>query len=276
MGFLGFFNYSKAGPGVDKNAPKKKRFFFFWELYFRKFWKLLQLNLLFLLFCLPIVTIGPAIAGMTYVLRQFALEKPVFLFSDFWTAFKSNWKQGVLLSLIQGVVYFLIGVADYYYFTQAIGQSWLRYIPLGVAVLVTAVILFMSFYPYLMAVTVELPIQHIIKNSFIFAFLGAKTNFITLFWVLLLVVLQALFFPLTLPIIVSIGLSTICFITVYNSYPYLQRYIIEPQQVNENEDEEDEDEEDEDGDEPIFTDIGSAERPAEMPKKSSGGGKVIR
>ena len=34
----------KEGPGVSKDAPEKKRFFLFFELYFRKFWKMIELN----------------------------------------------------------------------------------------------------------------------------------------------------------------------------------------------------------------------------------------
>ena len=37
-----FGDYTKAGPGVEKNAPQKKPFFRFIELYFRKFWKLID------------------------------------------------------------------------------------------------------------------------------------------------------------------------------------------------------------------------------------------
>lgn len=36
------YNYSKAGPGVDKNAPRKKGVFLFFELLGRKFFKLMQ------------------------------------------------------------------------------------------------------------------------------------------------------------------------------------------------------------------------------------------
>ena len=96
----GLFNYSKPGPGVDKNGPKKKRFFYFLELFGRKFWKLLELNLLYLLCCIPVVTIGPATCGLVYILRNFANEKPVFMVSDFFDAFKSNFKQGFVLGLL--------------------------------------------------------------------------------------------------------------------------------------------------------------------------------
>ena len=59
MGLISnMFNYSKPGPGVEKEEQQKRRFFLFFELFFRKFWKLIQLNLLYLLFWIP-----PLIAG---------------------------------------------------------------------------------------------------------------------------------------------------------------------------------------------------------------------
>ena len=273
MAFFGLFNYSKPGPGVDKNGPKKKRFFLFFELYFRKFWKMIQLNLLFLVCCIPIVTIGPAIAGMTYVLRNFATEKPTFLVSDFFDAFKSNWKQGFGLSVIFAAISAIAGVSFFWYFANS-ARSWLMLIPLGLCILFCLVLLFMQFYVYLMAVTVELKLKYIIKNSFIFAFLGAKTNLITAFFVLLIAVPCALFFPITIPVIVLLAFSTIGFIAVFNSYPYIIKYIVEPheQQLREERGEDDDDEEEDEDDEPIFTDIGTQEVPMQPTGKSSGKG----
>ncbi|MGI5893218.1 MAG: YesL family protein [Candidatus Merdivicinus sp.] len=270
MAFFGLFNYSKPGPGVDKNAPKKKRFFLFFELFFRKFWKLVQLNLLFLLFCIPIVTIGPAICGMTYVLRNFAMEKPTFLFSDFWDAFKNNWKQGFGLWLIFSVVSIIAGISFFWYFVNS--NSYAMLIPFGLCILLCLILMFMQFYVYLMAVTVELKLQYILKNSLIFAFLGLKTNLITAFFVLLIAVPTALFFPLTIPILLFLAFSVIGFIVVFNSYPYIIKYIVEPHEQQMHSEDEDEDEDEEDEDDVIFTDIGSEERPVQ-PTKGAGQGK---
>lgn len=271
MAFFGLFNYSKPGPGVDKNGPKKKRFFLFFELYFRKFWKMIELNLLFLVCCIPIVTIGPAIAGMTYVLRNYALEKPTFMVSDFFDAFKSNWKQGFGLFTIFAAISVLAGVSFFWYFANST-RSWLMLIPLGLCILLCLVLLFMQFYVYLMAVTVELKLKYIIKNAFIFAFLGAKTNLITAFFVLLIAVPCTLFFPITVPVLVLLAFSTIGFIAVFNSYPYIVKYIVEPQEQQLRAERGEDDEEEDEDDEPIFTDIGSQEVP--MQKKESGGNKT--
>lgn len=48
MGLFGG-RYNKPGKGVDKNAPKKKGFFLFWEIIARKFTKFLQANFMYAL-----------------------------------------------------------------------------------------------------------------------------------------------------------------------------------------------------------------------------------
>ena len=54
---MGLFknNYERAGSGIAKNAPKKKGFFRYMEIFGRKFWKLTELNLLCSLFFLPVL-----------------------------------------------------------------------------------------------------------------------------------------------------------------------------------------------------------------------------
>ena len=98
-GFLGMGNFQKPGKGVKKEEPEKKRFFQFFDLFFRKITRLIQLNLLYLLFCIPIITIGPATAAMTKILRYYVEEKPVFLCSEFWAAFKENFVYSVFCKL---------------------------------------------------------------------------------------------------------------------------------------------------------------------------------
>ena len=52
-----FFNYNKPGPGVDKNAPKKKGIFRYFEIFGRKLGKLIQLNMLYFLCSLPMLLV---------------------------------------------------------------------------------------------------------------------------------------------------------------------------------------------------------------------------
>ncbi len=52
-GFFGFFDYSKPGKGVKKDEPQKKGIARFFELFFRKFWNYMKLNMLYLLTSVP-------------------------------------------------------------------------------------------------------------------------------------------------------------------------------------------------------------------------------
>ena len=114
-GFLGMFDYNKPGPGVSKDAPKKKSFFVFWDIYLRKFWKLIIANLLYVLVSLPVVTGGLAQAGLTFVTRNYVREKHVFLPSDFLDTIKKNWKQALAVGILE-LLFGVILVYDIYFF----------------------------------------------------------------------------------------------------------------------------------------------------------------
>lgn len=53
MKIFNMVHFTKEGKGVDKDAPPKKPFFRFFDIFFRKFYKLMRLNFLFIIFNLP-------------------------------------------------------------------------------------------------------------------------------------------------------------------------------------------------------------------------------
>ncbi|MDL2288964.1 hypothetical protein LJC32_06295 [Oscillospiraceae bacterium OttesenSCG-928-F05] len=60
MGWFGI-NYSKPGKGVDPNAPEKNAFFTFFELYGRRFVRLMGVNILYFLCIFPLFSYGYAL-----------------------------------------------------------------------------------------------------------------------------------------------------------------------------------------------------------------------
>ena len=98
---MGFFNanFEKEGKGVSKDI-QAPRFILFFQIIGRRFWDLILLNLLYILFCIPIVTIGPATAAMTKILRNYARQEHAFLWADFIETFKANWKQAAIFGAI--------------------------------------------------------------------------------------------------------------------------------------------------------------------------------
>ncbi|MEG0693037.1 MAG: DUF624 domain-containing protein [Oscillospiraceae bacterium] len=264
MGFLGFGNYAKPGKGVKKGENEKKRIFQFTELYFRKFSKLIQLNLLYVIFCLPSIVIGfaaiylvgtvfessavfsilttiigivaigftgPATAAMMRIARYFVEEKPVFLMSDFLKAFKENFKPALVVGLMNaGLIYIIFQSFTFYYAKTMVSSGWF-WVPLMLILFIAFLAIMTNFYTYLAMVSVDLNLKGLIKNCISFAFLGAKTNFITLFFVLLILVPCIWYFPITVPIFLIIAFSTVAIIVAFNSFQYIYKYSIRPYYV---------------------------------------------
>ena len=62
--------------------------------------KLLKLNFLWLLFSLPIVTIGASTAAAFSVTLKMVDEREGYIAKQFWTAFQGNLKQGIPTGLL--------------------------------------------------------------------------------------------------------------------------------------------------------------------------------
>ena len=91
---------------------------------------------------------------------------------------------------------------------------------------------FMRNYMYLILVTFKLSIFKILKNSFIFAFLGIKRNLAALLGIVVVCFINVYLFVwiplvgLTLPLIITT--STLFFIGAYAAYPVIKKYMITP------------------------------------------------
>lgn len=278
MGLFGS-NYEQAGRGIAKDAPKKKNFFVFWELYFRYSWKLIKLNLLTFIFCIPIVTIGPAIAGMTRVLRNLSMDKNAYVFHDFWKGFTQNWKQALPVGIVDIVflISALLGLEIYPQMRDAAETGGSIYIVMCVISISFALTIFMmNFYIFPMIVSTNLSLKNIIKNGFYLACLELKKNFITLVIVMAVIALLiAMTFVtlFTLLLVPTWVITFIGFIIVFNSYPKVQKYVINPYYEERGMDNPEFDYlKPLSAEESIFTDMGGKEAPIESKKKK---GKII-
>ena len=147
MGFFGFLDFTKEGPGISKDAPKKKAFFAFFETFFRNFFKFFSLNLALVIMSLPILTHGLAFAGLTNVTRNIARDKHSFGLSDFFSTIRKNWKQALAVGIINSVVLYILIFAIRFYNAEHIAtQSTLSFIGLVLSVSFLIIFAIMNFY----------------------------------------------------------------------------------------------------------------------------------
>ena len=119
----------------------------------------------YLLIMAPCVAItGPFNAGVTYVLRNWARDEHSFVLSDFKDALKANWKQSLVVSIIDGVLPFLMYTCWRFY-GGMLSNSMLYIVPTALVLLVTIVWTLSSMLAYPMLITYDLKIMDVIRNS---------------------------------------------------------------------------------------------------------------
>lgn len=213
-GLFGMFNQQKEGPGVDKDAPPEPRAVIFFKVIGRKFWNLISINLLYFIFnlpaipalmaammfafpetisesplmdiltrfalgtfllCVPVVAVGPAQSGMTYILRNYSREEHAFIWMDFKDAAKKNFKQSLIISTIDFLALIVLCIAINFYLRYPDGGMMMKIIA---GFVITAFLIFtmMHIYIYPMLVTFNLKLKDIYKNALIFALIKFIPN----------------------------------------------------------------------------------------------------
>lgn len=237
-GFFGLFNYEKAGPGISKNAPKKKTFLIFFETFFRNFWKFITINLVYSLISIPVITNGFAAAGLTNVTRNIARDKHSFGLSDFFETIKKNWKQALIAGIVNTLVYIIL-IFDLIFFYTNQNNGIIYTIGLGISLSILMIFLMMNFYIWTLMITFKFSIKQIYKNSFKFVIINFKNNLLCglsiLLSLALYVIIPILFFDYFI-IILSFEILIFSFtfpayqylMTQYYVFPSIKKYIIDP------------------------------------------------
>ena len=216
----------------------------------------------FALTLLAVFTFGIVNACIAYVMRNIVKGDSTTLISDIKYCIKRNWKQALLLGIIDIVMIAVIAYDVMFFFLS--GSGIVASFLFGMMLIVAMLYIMMRNYMYILLVTFDLPIRKILKNSFIFALLGFKRNIVAflggaLVWVLDYMIMTVMFpIGLVLPVIFLVSLTT--FMGIYAAYPKIKEVMIDPYYVSDDvgakERTEDGDDEEEELPEPIFKDRG--------------------
>ncbi len=183
--------------------------------------------LLSVFLCLPMITVGPAQAGMTYILRNFSREEHAFLWSDFIEHAKKNFKQSMIVGTINLFITVLVIVLINFYFR--LPGSLLITAASTILIVIFVMFMMMSMYIYPMMVTFNLTIRQLYKNALSFAIMKLIPNLLILILCSALVIVSFYFNPVIGYILfIFITMALISFITNFYVYPKLDKYMIQP------------------------------------------------
>lgn len=265
------FDFSPNEEYVDDRS----QLVIFFQVLARKFWKLISVNLIYLLFnipailisffiatfmvlpfmptivdsashsdlftfllvgtfpilmflmAVPVITVGPAQAGLSYLLRCYSYELPTFDWSDFKDKMKENLKQGLAIGLINlfAIVFLMI---DFYLYSRFIGNSTFISIANGILIVVLIVFLMMNLYLYPMMVTYKLKLKDLYKNALLFSFAKFLPNLAVLILCFFLIMAPILLVNMTGSVLV-LTLTYVFYIILGFSLPgYISSFFINP------------------------------------------------
>lgn len=127
------------------------------------------LNILFIICCIPFITIGTALTAMYSVTLKMAGNREGYIFKSFFKAFKENFKIctlcWLLFSALAGIIY-----ADIRLIPDIPGKISIMLKPAFFAVGIVLFIIFSYIFPYI--ARFENSLKCSLKNSFIIAILN--------------------------------------------------------------------------------------------------------
>ncbi|NMA95413.1 MAG: DUF624 domain-containing protein [Clostridiales bacterium] len=205
----GFFNRMYYGdprkPDLRPEDMPDNRFKLFFTVLRVRIWKLIQLNLLYAIFWIPsfallyiqstvtqqtgeplsilffllltpcLMIAGPATAGVTYVIRDWSRDEHAWLFSDFKDAWKVNWKESLLIMLINALA-LLIFYINVNFYRQMIVEKWGFMLLYYFILIMGFIYLMMNMFLFPMLITYKLKVRQIFKNAFIFTIAELPRN----------------------------------------------------------------------------------------------------
>ncbi len=236
--------------GLAKPPKEKKGIFKFFEIYGRRMWKLIELNIIYFTIFIPTIfgwwlsttlnsyapmafavitaiAFGPATTAMTKICRNYSQERNAFVFADFVDTFKKCFTQSLIMGIID-IIFFAGFVVAVPFYNRLAQDNQMMYIPFVLTISFMLVFFMMHFYIYLMIASTNLSLRKILRNAFFLVPLGLKSSIFTFLnwaWIALIFYVVRLYGVFIVPFW---PFSFLCFVTAFNCYPHIRKYVIQP------------------------------------------------
>lgn len=183
---------------------------------------LLILNIVYLLCCIPIVTIGASTTALYYITMKMTKDEESYIVKGFFKAFKDNFKQATIIWLIALFAIMVIW-GDIWILTKTtflIGKILL--VLIGIIILV---LLFTMLYLFPVLARFENTIINTIKNAFLISIVNLPYSILLLIIMAVPIIFFIFFYYYVLPLFFFIGFSLVAFVTSFLYRKILDKYI---------------------------------------------------
>lgn len=134
--------------------------------FFNKLADLILLNLIFIICCIPIVTIGAAVTAMYYVCIISIRQGDGYVVKRFFESFKRNFKQATLIWVPMLIIAIIMGFDLFFWYQMGTGFSKIMFV---LSMIVEFMLVTISLYIFPVLAKLEGNIRTTIKNAAAFS-----------------------------------------------------------------------------------------------------------
>ena len=190
-------------------------------------WQLVKLNVLFMLSCIPLVTIPVALVCMTDVLGMIAERRMVFVWRDYRTSWIRHWRRAYAVGFpyCLGVVMTVVGARFYLSLHSAVGIACA-----GVCCMLAVCGFVAGAYVLMMVVRTSLMAREIWRNAALLVPLRLGANLMFLSLDIVVLAIGTLLLPWTLFLLPLFGLSLMGLAGVVVAMEGIKTFVIQDTQ----------------------------------------------
>ena len=209
---------------MNQIEKEKKGFKLFFHILKNHFFTLIFLNLVFIITCIPIITIGSASKAMAKVTMNIVRDNDFEIFRSYFMEFKNNfWKTAIIGTLIT----IILGTMGYLILLNLKDPELTNVLRFFVVFSIVLIMYLSAVIMYVLKLfaTIDLPTKEIWKNAFLLVFMSPKQMVI----LLVLVVIPSIFYILylyigiTFFVIWHFSMSSV--ISSINAWSIIKKYV---------------------------------------------------
>ncbi len=191
------------GKGVKMEGFFKVDGFFF--SFLNRVANLVLLNIMFILSCLPIVTIGPALAALYQVSLKSVNDAYLTVYKDYFKAFKAHFITGSLLFLVQFLVVAILGLVLF------VVSRFNLLLSLPFFVIAAGICLYLP-YSFALLSLQKNKLLNTIKAAFYLMLSHVAESILMFGEAMILLVILPIFLPKSLFFVLSFGFAFVCYL----------------------------------------------------------------
>lgn len=194
---------------------------------------LLFINLLFLLCCIPVITIPAALIALNSYLLKIFHQGYNFSVRDFLKEYKNSIIKGIPMGIVSG------GILFYGYYLMSLSGNFseggVKAAVMGIGIAVFAVAMVLGEYLFLLSAMLSLPLRHLFKNAFILMIIEWKNGLKAMLLSLLVLGILVAFLPYSLYLVLIGFFSVLQLLIISALEPAVMKRIVEPYENEQNE-----------------------------------------